>query len=135
MFSSFYNTNLTAHFLRKSYLNLMISFIDTYNKFFNLTYCPFIVRANETRIRPNSSSYIRGKGMFMVFGEINGFGGFDMYYFTANTSEPISHNMPRQEIQALKTDSFLRDKLKCWSHLTRSNLSLDRPSSEMQIGS
>ena len=51
--------------------------------------------------------------MFMVFGETNGFGGFDMYYFTANTSEPISHNMPRQEIQALKTESFLREKLKC----------------------
>ena len=109
--------------------------MDTYNKFFKLTYCPFIFRANETRIRPNSSSYIRGKGMFMVFSEINGFGSFDMYYFTANTSELISHNMPRQEIQALKTESFLRDKLKCWSHLTRSNLSLDRPSSAMQIGS
>ena len=71
----------------------------------------------------------------MVFSEINGFGGFDMYYFTANTSEPISHNMLRQEIQALNTESFLRDKLKFWSHLTRNNLSLDRPSSEMEIGS
>ena len=73
--------------------------------------------------------------MFMVFGEINGFGGFDMYYFTANTNEPISHNMPRQEIQALKTESFLREKLKFWSYLTRSNLNLDYPSSTMQIGS
>ena len=73
--------------------------------------------------------------MFMVFGEINGFGGFDMYYFTANTSEPISHNMPRQEIQALKTESFLREKLKCWSHLTRSNPGLHCRSFPMQIGS
>ena len=50
--------------------------------------------------------------MFVVFSEINGFGGFDVYYFTATTSQPISHNMPSQEIQALKIESFLREKLK-----------------------
>ena len=54
--------------------------MDTFNEFFNLNYCPFIARANEPRIRPNPSSNIQRKGMFVVFSEIKDFGGFDMYY-------------------------------------------------------
>ena len=54
--------------------------MDTFNEFFNLNYCPFIARANEPRIRPNPSSHIQCKGMFMVFSEIKDLNGFHMCY-------------------------------------------------------